>query len=120
MEIGFRRSGGFAGAATAIEGKITFEGGVGRVRSGSGYRRDLTPEETRALRAAIDQFPPSQPTVPGQQRDAYQYDLWVQWDDGRTQHLVAHDDSSVGSANLLDWVRQECDRIWQQRTSSHT
>jgi hypothetical protein len=115
MEIAWTRSGGIAGSATAIEGKVKFDGGVARVTSDLGYQRDLTPDEIRVLRAAVGQLPQRQPAFPGQLRDAYQYDIWVTGDDGRTQSLAVHGDSSLGVENLLDWVRRECDHIWMHR-----
>jgi hypothetical protein len=115
MELTFTRSGGFAGSATAIEGKVTFDGGVARVTSGLGYQRDLTPEEIQALLAAIGQFPQRPPVSSGQLRDEYQYDIRITRDDGHTQDLTVHGDSSPGIENLPDWVRRECDLIWTHR-----
>jgi hypothetical protein len=115
MEIAWTRSGGIAGSATAIEGKVKIDDGVARVTSDLGYQRDLTPEEIRVLGAAVWQLPHEQPAFPSQLRDAYQYDIRVTGNDGRTQSLTVHGDSSLGVENLLDWVRRECDRIWTHR-----
>jgi hypothetical protein len=117
MELTFSRSGGFAALPLGIGGKVTFQGKVARVTSEGGYQRDLTPDEIRTLQTAAANLPEKQSAGgPGQLRDAYQYDIRITRDDGRTQELVAHGESSAEMDGILDWVRSECDRIWAHKT----
>ena len=55
MEMIFARSGGFAGAATDVEGKVTFAGTSARVTAGPSYERELSENETRELRESMMQ-----------------------------------------------------------------
>lgn len=115
MELNFSRSGGFAGPATVVEGKVAFEGKVAHVSSGLGYQRDLTSEEASGLRSAIERTPQNAQVPPGQLRDAYQYDIQIIGNGSQKQTVTVHGDSWPENAELLDWVRRECDRIWTYR-----
>ena len=121
MQIAFVRSGGFAGMATRVEGAVQFDEHGARVSSGAaGYARDLAPEEAQKLRAAADPQgfanAGSQPAGPGALRDAFQYDITVTTKDGKTHKLTQHGDPTVPGPNaLLEWVKQEADRIWTHR-----
>ena len=116
MEMIFARTGGFAGLATAVDGKVTFFGALARVTSGSGYRRELGQEESRELRGAIKQVFQDRPGAPGQLRDAFQYDIRIIAEDGRTLSITIYGRTQSEDEYLCDWVRQECDRIWAART----
>jgi hypothetical protein len=115
VKITFSRSGGFAGAAVAIDGSVTFRGDSAQVTSTSGYQRDLASDEIQMLRGAISQLSSPQVASPGPMRDAYQYDVRVSRDDGTTQNLTTYGDPPSGPHGLFGWVRQECDRIWAYR-----
>lgn len=111
MKMSFTRSGGFAGPATTIQGEVTFDGNAGRSKSDFGYQRDLAPAEVQTLRAAMEKLPGGASKTPGKP-DQYQYDVRLTWDSGRTQNLTLREGSSEP---LLDWIQQECGRIWEQR-----
>ena len=120
MQIEFVRSGGFAGAATNVEGTVTFDAGGGRVHSDRvQYSRELEPEEARQLRAAAESADASRAksgarTGPGPTRDAYQYDVTLTTDDGKKVKLAAP------SGGLLDWVQAETKRIWAFRAGARS
>ena len=115
MELDFARSGGFAGPATSIDGKVVIADGIGRVTSSLGYLRDLAPEEVGLLSAASARIPRVPSASPGRLRDAYQYDIRISQNGGPIQSVTVRGDSSPEAADLLAWVRQECDRIWTYR-----
>lgn len=116
MTLTFTRSGGFAGPATTVRGEVRFKDKVAKVLSDGGYQRDLNDKEASMLIATAKEIPQMQE---GQgvanSPDQYQYDIQVTWDDGRTQSVTLHGDST-GTHALLDWVRRECDLIWGHRT----
>ena len=115
MELEFVRSGGFAGMATQVEGKVTLDGTAGQVTSSSGYNRKLTSEEAAKLQsmadAALSQS--AGPSGPGELRDGYQYDLTITTGDGKKRSIVTHGDSGV--TGIFSWVRTECENIWKFR-----
>ncbi len=119
MEINFTRSGGFAGMLTQIEGKVVFSGGNAQVSSGSsGYARKLSPQEAAILRSGAEAAAKQQITSsPGAVRDGYQYDIRVTTDDGKTRQVTEHGESADAPMSALaEWVRKECDKIWEHRT----
>ena len=116
MEMTFARSGGFAGPATDVTGRVTFFGTAARVIGGPSYERDLSESETQELRDSVMQASLNATGAPGKLRDGYQFDAQVVDDDGSSRSLTLHDGTTPGSSYLLDWVRQECDHIWRSRT----
>lgn len=115
MKFVFTRSGGFAGPATAIRGEVIFDHDAARVTSDLGYERKLSSDEIQQLRDAIGQLSKSESPsrlLP----DQYQYDIQITADDGKVQTLTLHGDSSPQAKQILDWIREECRRIWAQRT----
>jgi hypothetical protein len=120
MEINFMRSGGFAGMLTQIEGKVVFDDNSAQVTSNpSGYMRKLNQQETAALRSAAEAVAKQQTSAndPGPMRDAYQYDIRVTTNDKKTYEITEHGESANPSVHsLTDWVRKECDKIWEYRT----
>jgi hypothetical protein len=60
MKIHFVRSGGFGGAATRVEGDVTFDGhGAQVISEKSGYQRPLAASEAEMLRCAAQPKPKS-------------------------------------------------------------
>ena len=123
MQIEFVRSGGFAGAATNGEGTVTLEGNGGRVRSDMvQFSRDLTPDEARQLRAAGESAAGSKAkdaakSDPGPTRDAYQYDVSITNDAGKTIKLAAPA-AAPEAKTLLEWVQAETKKIWTFRAGA--
>ncbi len=117
MKFTFSRSGGFAGPATAIQAEVNLEGKSARVTSAAGYTRDLPPVETEQLRALLSQLPQSSSQSDPPNPDQYQYDIELTRTGGTTQHVTLHDNSSHSMPELLNWVREECSRIWSYRIS---
>jgi hypothetical protein len=114
MKLNFTRSGGFAGPATAIRGEVTFEHEAACVTSDFGYERELPIKEIHELREALTQL--AEPQSPGHPLpDQYQYDIQITSNDGHVQNLTFHGDSSPQAKKILDWIREECSRIWSQR-----
>jgi len=116
MEMSFARSGGFAGAATGVTGRVTFARTTARVTGGPSYERDLSESETQELRDSVMQVSANTPGASSKRRDGYQFDARVVDDDGSSRSVTLHDGMKSGSSYLLDWVRQECDHIWRSRT----
>jgi hypothetical protein len=119
MQIAFVRSGGVAGMAMRVEGSVKFEDRHARVTSVSGYTRDLAPEEVDKLSAATQASAlpaDAASSGPGPLRDAYQYDITVTTQDGKTRKMTVHGDRATPEAReLVDWVRRESDQIWRHR-----
>jgi hypothetical protein len=111
MQITFVRSGG-AMPILRAEGAVQFEDQVGQVTSGA-YRRDLDAAEAQTLRHATDAN--SLKTLrqlaqqPSRLRDAFQYNITVRTQDGKSEQFIVHGEPP---SPLAQWVRQEADRIW--------
>ena len=116
MEMTFARSGGFAGAATGVTGRVTFASASARVTGGPSYERDLSESETQELRDSVMQASINSTGASSKLPDGYQFDARVVADDGSSRSVTLHDEVTLGNSYLLDWVRQECDRIWRSRT----
>jgi hypothetical protein len=119
MEIDFVRSGGLAGMLTQVEGKVVFNGSSAQVTSpSSGDTRKLDPQEVTTLQSAAELAAKQQTTGgPGVLRDAYQYEIRITGNDGRTYQVTEHGESTgTPTSALAEWVRQECERIWEHRT----
>ncbi len=118
MELQFTRSGGFSGMATQVAGTVVFNGNGATVTSGSTkYNHPLTADEAARLRRAAEK---SKSQALNNKdtglRDAFQYDLQIRTNDGRTSKLQLQGDSSDPDIGfLINWVREECDRIWDFR-----
>lgn len=114
MKFTFTRSGGFAGPATAIRGEVRFDHDSARVTSDFGYERKLSIQEIEQVRDALAQL--AKPESSGRPLpDQYQYDVQITADDGQVQTVTLYGDSSPQAKKILDWVREECSRIWAQR-----
>ena len=114
MELNFSRTGGFAGLATQVQGKVVFSGDTAKVTSeGTAYNRKLTASEAARLSEAARRALADAASAPvGELRDAYQYDVRIRSDNGTTSALSAHGDSSDPQLEfLMSWIREECDRI---------
>jgi hypothetical protein len=130
MQIEFVRSGGFAGTATNVSGKVEFDGKSAKVASAAvSYQRELSPPEVRLLSGSAE------PAVlakaksvlpkPGAARDAYQFDITVVTKDGKRHAFTVGAESvpeqlqtaSPELAGLVSWVQQEADKIWTHRVS---
>lgn len=124
MKISFVRSGGFAGPATNVEGEIVFDDKGARIVAPGGYERKLAPEEAQQLRAAADpaRLAAAQRAAaqPGNMRDAFQYDISVSTNDGKTHTLTVGDPDRLKSASpemgqLMTSIQDEIDKIWAHR-----
>jgi hypothetical protein len=115
MEMIFVRSGGFAGVATDVEGKVTFASRSARVTAGPSYKRELSENETLELRESMMQVSQNLAGVPSKRPDSFQFDIRIVGDDGSSRSVTVHDGAKLGSNYLADWVRQECNRICAAR-----
>jgi hypothetical protein len=115
MKLIFTRSGGFAGPATGVTGEVAFEEDAARVTSSGGYQRELSAKEVGELRDAIGKLPQAQLASDGKQRDVFQYDLQITWDDGRIVNFTVYENAPPDMQRLADWLRDECGRIWNHR-----
>ncbi len=118
MELDFVRSGGFAGPATQVEGKVSMAGTSGEVTSANGYSRKLSVDETTKLQAMATAAVKQKAAAngPGDLRDGFQYDVTFTGADGTKQSVVTHGETDV--TGIFSWVRTECDKIWKFRTGS--
>jgi phosphohistidine phosphatase SixA len=112
MEIDFLRSGGFAGAATQVDGKVVLSNGGGEVTSGSGYRRQLSGGEASILSSGAAAAQQSPPNGPGAVRDGYQYDIHIRSGDAQSRSVTLYGEAS---AKIAGWIAEECQRIWDYR-----
>ena len=132
MEIRFVRSGGFAGPATSVRGVVKFTDQGAKVTSEPGnYERDLQPAETGQLRTAANpanlaKAESALQSGANQMPDAYQYDITLVTDDGKTQNFTVADGAAQQlqgvapeTAKLVNWVQQEVQAIWAHRTARH-
>jgi hypothetical protein len=108
----FTRSGGFAGAATRIQGLAKLETNGGTVSAEkAGYQRTINAEEKKQLsdwlnRAAL--ITDSNKPTSNSQPDSFVYSLSIP--DGDQTRAV--DLSAPENAELKKWVETECARIW--------
>jgi hypothetical protein len=126
MKIHFVRSGGFGGAATRVEGDVTFDGqGAQVISEKSGYQRPLAASEAEMLRCAAEPKPKSKnnPAKGTPMPDGFQYDISTVTDDGKVHHLPSLPDTANTSSRtpedeeLFRWVQQESGRIWDYKIS---
>jgi hypothetical protein len=126
MKIHFVRSGGFGGAATRVEGDVTFDDhGAQVISEKSGYQRPLAASEAEMLRCAAEPQPKSKNNQPkaAPMPDGYQYDISTVTDDGKVHPLASLPDTANASSRtpedeeLFKWVQQESGRIWDYRIS---
>jgi hypothetical protein len=122
MQIKFIRSGGFAGAATNVEGVVKFGDDGAQVNSDAAkYDRKLTAQEAEQLRSAaeaVSRASAKGPTESGPLRDGYQYEIIVTTNDGKTHGVTLAEDVSPETANLRNWVQQESQKIWTHKISN--
>jgi len=122
MQIKFIRSGGFAGAATNVEGVVKFDDDGAQVNSDAAkYDRKLPAQEAEQLRTAADSASRAKGSAdPGPVRDGFQYEITVVTNDGKAHGLTLAGDStnSPDTAKLGDWVQQETQKIWAHKTSN--
>lgn len=113
MQIRFVRSGGFAGRATNVEGIVTFEDDTAKVTAAPSYERDVPEQEAALIRQAADpaRLAAAKSGKPGPSRDAYQYEVTIEDDNGHGQTFTV----SPSAENLGDWVQKETERIWSHR-----
>src|SRR5689334_14761000 len=129
-EIKFVRSGGFAGAATTVAGRVQFDEHGARVDGeASGYHRELPAGESERLRASADPgtFDRARTAISGSGAvpDAYQYEIAVVTGDGKSHSLTLGDGksdqlraASPEAQELLSWIQQEAQKIWKQRMNT--
>jgi hypothetical protein len=129
MQIKFVRSGGFAGAATNVAGRVEFDEHGGKVDGdATDYHRELTPQEAERLRTDADPSALSSAktalSAPGAIRDGYQYDITVVTKDGKSHSLTLGEGASdqlqavaPGVADLRSWIQAEAQKIWSHRVS---
>jgi hypothetical protein len=124
MQIKFVRSGGFAGAATNVEGVVKFGDDGAQVNSDAAkYDRKLPAEEAEQLRTAADaasRVRAKGPADPGPMRDGYEYEITVTTNDGKAHGLTLAGEGANApeSAKLGDWVQQEAQKIWAHKISN--
>ena len=114
VQIKFMRSGGFAGMATNVEGKVTTHGDSGEVTAPGGYRRSLDAQEVQLLSQSADVKSLSAAASNTAVADGYQYDVTVARD-GKSQTVTLQGEHPLQTNKLLGWVAQECQRIWEYR-----
>jgi hypothetical protein len=124
MKIHFVRSGGFGGAATRVEGDVTFDNhGAQVISEKSGYQRPLTASEAEMLRCAAEPKPKSKDNQPkaAAMPDGYQYDISTVTEDGKVHPLASLQDTANDSSRtaeeeeLFKWVQQESGKIWDYK-----
>jgi hypothetical protein len=124
MKIHFVRSGGFGGAATRVEGDVTFDDHGAQVTSEKlGYQRPLAASEAEMLRCAAEPQPKSKnnPAKGASMPDGFQYDISTETDDGKVHHLASLADTANTSSRtpedeeLVKWIQQESGRIWEYK-----
>lgn len=126
MQIKFVRSGGFAGAATAVAGTVQFdEQGAHVDGDATDYHRELDPQETNQLRAAVEPgavaAAEAAPAGPGPVRDGYQYDITVVTKDGKSHSFTLGEEGAgqaPGTATLRSWIGAEAQKIWNHRMAA--
>jgi hypothetical protein len=130
MQIEFVRSGGFAGPATNVTGKVEFDGKSASVTSaGTAYRRELSSQEADLLSGSAE------PSVLGKAKsalaaqsaapDAFQFEITIVSKDGKRHAITVGAEGGSEKlktaapelAPLVSWVGQEVDRIWSYRLS---
>lgn len=115
MKMTFKRSGGFAGPAVEIKGEVVFDRDTVEVISGPDYERKLSDAEVCRLNEMIDKLPQRLAETNNEQRDQFQYDVEITSSSGHSRHLTLQPDTSPNVNQILDWVEQECERIWARR-----
>ena len=127
-KITFERSGGFVAApGLMVKGTLHLKpDDTAEVLSErAGYERQLSPQEWRALKDALDSV--NLEKLPSDLRnprgaDQYQYAITFHRADGKTDTVQVDDspaseleNSAAGLGRLTDWVRKETDAIWKRR-----
>ena len=122
MQISFRRSGGFAGPATNVQGTVNLDNNPMQVTSGNtGYRRELSRQEAEQLRQAVNALRNSTaqnepPLHSSPVRDSYRYYITVGTANGEKQEVEINPaGDSPELAYLARWIQQETQKIWAYR-----
>lgn len=117
VKMAFERSGGFAGAAVAVKGEVVFDQNAAKVTAAPNYEHALSDMEVRNLKNLLVKLPEKIADTNTQQRDQFQYDVVITASSGQSRHLTIHPDGSPEVNQVLEWIAQECDRIWSHRAS---
>ena len=123
VRLTFTRSGGFVSApGMVVSATVDVDERRTRVTADEGrYVREVPPIEAAVLRR-IDPARLSaleskrEPT--SAQADQYQYEITIEVAGGRKHTVTVSEQAAAedaGLAALLDWVRQECQKIWDHR-----
>ena len=118
------RSGGLV-AAPGMTVSATVDVDEQRTRvtaDGGRYLRDVPATEAATLRridpARLSALESTRRPPTSAQADQYQYEITIEVEGGRKHTLTVADQVATEDAGLrtiLEWVRQECDRIWDHR-----
>ena len=124
VRLTFTRSGGFV-AAPGLIVSATVDVDEHRTRvtaEGGRYTRDVPAKEAAALRridpAHLSALESKRRPSTSAQADQYQYEITIEVAGGRKHTLTVSEQAAsedAGLAALLDWVRQECEKIWEHR-----
>jgi len=127
MEITFQRSGGlFPGLD--VSGTVDLSDENHAVLKSGNYSREVSPEDARSLRAALDGANPKMLNgdlrQPGKQgADRYQYDVKLKTGSGATHAFTIGDGdlapavaSMPGIKTLADWIKSHSQEILQNRS----
>ena len=126
VRLTFTRSGGFVAApGMVVSATVEVDERRTRVTAPGGYTRDVPVSEAAALRridpAQLTALESKQPPPTSAQADQYQYEITIEVAGGRKHTLTVSERAAAGDpgvAALLDWVRQECEKIWEHRIQS--
>ena len=127
VRLTFTRSGGFVAApGMIVSATVDVDERRTRVTADQDrYTRDVPATEAAALRridpAQLTALESKQPPPTSAQADQYQYEITIEVAGGRKHTLTVSERAAAGDpgvAALLDWVRQECEKIWEHRIQS--
>jgi len=126
VQIKFVRSGGFAGAATRVEGTVDLKSDhPAFISQGAGYQRSLSPPEVEELRCAADPSAKCSSQAasfnPAPVPDGLQYDVTITTSDGKARKITirpdSHSDFAGIAPELAGWIQEEAKKIWEHRLS---
>lgn len=118
MQMRFSRSGGFAGMAASVDGTVTFQNETAEVRSSGGYYRAVSQAEADSLQKSMDPKALRSLGMRPELRDAYQYDVTIDWGDKKSEAFVFQATAADSANYLANWVVNECEKIWEYRLSN--
>ena len=115
-----------AAPGMTVSATVDVDGQRTRVTADKGrYLRDVPADEAATLRridpARVSALESKRRPPTSAQADQYQYEITIEVEGGRKHTLtvtdqVAAEDAGLGT--ILEWVRQECERIWAHRIQS--